>query len=186
MDHEKIRAGVRLILEGIGEDPQRPGLLETPRRVVQLYEEIFSGIGRDPSELIKKVPEEEHDEIVLVRDIPFYSICEHHMLPFLGQAHVAYIPKGSIVGLSKIARVVDVAAKRLQLQERLTTEVADILMDTIKPFGVMVVIEAEHLCMTMRGVKAPGSQTVTSALRGIFRSNQASRMEALALIRHRE
>ncbi|MBN1257257.1 MAG: GTP cyclohydrolase I FolE [Planctomycetes bacterium] len=186
MDHDKIRKGVRLLIEGMGDDPQRPGLVETPRRVAQLYEEIFSGIGKDPAELIKKVPNEEHDEIVLVRDIPFYSVCEHHLLPFLGQAHVAYLPKGNIVGLSKIARVVDMVAKRLQLQERLTTQVADTLMTTIKPLGVMVVIEAEHLCMTMRGIKAPGSRTVTSALRGTFRSDSSTRAEALALIQKKQ
>ena len=183
MDHKKIREGVRLLIEGMGDDPQRPGLVETPRRVAQLYEEIFSGIGKDPSELIKKVPDEEHDEIVLVRDIPFYSVCEHHLLPFIGQAHVAYLPKGNIMGLSKIARVVDMIAKRPQLQERLTTEVADTLVSAINPLGVMVVIEAEHLCMTMRGIKAPGSRTVTSAVRGTFRSDSSTRAEALAFIR---
>jgi GTP cyclohydrolase I len=183
MDREKIEQAVRLILEGIGEDPDRAGLVETPRRVAQLYEEIFAGIAADPTEVIKHVPDEEHDEIVLVRDIPFYSVCEHHILPFLGKAHVAYLPQGPILGLSKVARVVDVLAKRLQLQERLTTQVADTMMETVGPLGVMVVIEAEHLCMTMRGIKAPGSRTVTSAVRGIFRQRAATRAEALALIR---
>jgi GTP cyclohydrolase IA len=183
MDLEKIRAGVTLLLEGIGEDPARDGLAETPDRVARLYEEIFSGIRRDPASVIKVIPGEEHDEIVLVRDIPFYSVCEHHLLPFLGRAHVAYLPAGGIAGLSKIARVVDIAAKRPQLQERLTTEVADTLMTALSPRGVMVVIEAEHLCMTMRGIKAPGAKTVTSAVRGIFRDNAPTRSEALALIR---
>jgi GTP cyclohydrolase I len=151
--------------------------------VAALYEEIFAGLAADPEAVIKTLPEEDHDEIVLVRNIPFYSVCEHHMLPFHGRAHVAYLPRGGIAGLSKIARVVDLAAKRLQLQERLTTQVADILMRALRPLGVMVVVEAEHLCMTMRGIKAPGSETVTSAVRGTFRDRPATRDEALQLIR---
>jgi GTP cyclohydrolase IA len=183
MDRDKIMQGVRMILEGVGEDPDRPGLAETPRRMADLYEEIFSGIGQDPAGPIKTVPDEEHDEIVLIRDIPFYSVCEHHLLPFLGKAHVAYLPKGRIVGLSKIARVLGIAARRPQLQERLTTEVAETLMREVDPLGVMVVVEAEHLCMTMRGVRAPGSVTVTSAVRGRFRESAPTRSEALALLR---
>ncbi len=183
MDSDKIRDGVRLILDGIGEDPDRPGLQETPDRVARLCAEIFGGIGADPAALIKEIPEETHDEIVLVRDIPFYSVCEHHLLPFLGRAHVAYLPQRSIMGLSKIARVVEVHARRLQLQERLTTDVADTIMRSLEPLGVMVVVEAEHLCMTMRGIKSPGSQTVTSAVRGVFRERPATRAEALSLLR---
>lgn len=182
MDKEKIRQGTKLILEGIGEDPSRAGLEKTPDRVAQMYSEIFAGIKRNPAETIKTIPDEEHDEIVLVKDIPFYSICEHHLLPFTGKAHLAYIPDGLIVGLSKIARLVDVYAKRPQLQERLTTAVADTFMNEIKPLGVLVIVEAEHLCMTMRGIKAPGSQTVTSAVRGIFMEEHAARNEALSLI----
>ncbi|MFH0911655.1 MAG: GTP cyclohydrolase I FolE [Planctomycetota bacterium] len=182
MDPEKIRQATRLFLEAIGEDPARPCLARTPERLVRLCEEIFGGMGRDPARILETVPGETHDEIVLVRDIPFYSVCEHHLLPFHGRAHVAYLPDGFISGLSKLARVVEVVARRLQIQERLTTEIADVIMKTLKPQGVMVVVEAEHLCMTMRGVKAPGAMTVTSAVRGIFRNNPATRSEALSLI----
>ncbi len=184
MDRRKIERAVRMMLEGIGEDVNRPGLRDTPRRVAQMCEEIYSGMTCDPARIIKPLSAEEHDEIVLIRDIPFYSMCEHHMLPFLGKAHVAYIPKGTrVCGISKIARVVEMEAKRLQVQERLTTRVAEILAAALKPQGVMVVVEAEHLCMTMRGVKKPGSVTVTSVVRGLFRENPATRAEALALIR---
>ena len=182
MDSDKIIAGVKLILEGIGEDPERAGLQETPGRVAAMYKEIFDGIAKTPADIIKTIPDEKHDEIVLVKDIPFYSICEHHLLPFIGKAHVAYIPDGYIMGLSKIARLVDIFAKRPQLQERLTTDVAEAIMENIKPLGVMVVIEAEHLCMTMRGIKAPGSKTVTSVVRGVFMESHATRSEALGLI----
>jgi GTP cyclohydrolase I len=186
MDKEKIQRAVRLLLEGIGDDPERPGLRDTPRRVAGLYEEIFSGIGREPTEVLTRFFPEEHDEIVLLRDIPFYSVCEHHLLPFLGKAHVAYLPDGQrITGLSKLARVVEIHAKRLQLQERLTADIAESIMRALKPRGVMVVVDAEHLCMTMRGVKAPGSRTVTSVVRGIFRDNPATRAEAMALLRDR-
>lgn len=185
MDMEKIREGVRLILDAIGEDATRPGLMDTPDRVARMYAEIFSGMVENPDDLVKGVPGEQHDEIVLIRDIPFYSVCEHHMIPFLGTAHVAYLPSGTVVGLSKIARVVSCFARRLQLQERLTTDIAECLMRTLNPLGVMVVIEAEHLCMTMRGVKTPGAKTVTSAVRGIFRTNPATRQEALALLERR-
>ncbi len=182
MDLKKIERGVRLLIEGMGEDPDRPGLKGTPARVARMYSEIFCGIGRSPSEVVKPLPSDKHDEIVLVKDIPFYSVCEHHLLPFLGRAHIAYIPKGRIVGLSKIARVVEVCSRRPQLQERLTSEVADCLMDTLEPKGVMVVVEAEHLCMTMRGVRTPGATATTSVVRGIFRRNMGTRAEAMSLI----
>lgn len=184
MDRKKVEEGVRLILEGIGEDLDREGLTGTPERVSRMYEEIFSGLGKDPAEIIQVMFSEDHDEMVLVRDIPLYSVCEHHLMPFIGRAHVAYIPgeSGKITGISKIARVVDTVAKRPQVQERLTTTIADSLMKALDPLGVLVIVEAEHLCMSMRGVQKPGSLTVTSAVRGIFRSNEASRQEALALI----
>jgi len=184
MDKAKIKKAIRLLIEGIGDDPDREGLRQTPQRVADMCEEIYAGIGADPTTVFRKVLHEAHDEIVLVRNIPFYSMCEHHLLPFLGRAHVAYLPDGErLCGLSKLARLVGLLAKRLQLQERLTTEVAESLMHTLQPKGVMVVIEAEHLCMTMRGVKAPGSLTVTSVVRGIFRENPATRAETMALMR---
>jgi GTP cyclohydrolase IA len=183
MDLEKIEHGVRLIIEGIGEDCERQGLQGTPARVARMYAEIFDGLGKDAATLIKPLGGEQHDEIVLIRDIPFYSMCEHHFLPFLGKAHVAYIPDGAISGLSKLARVVDTVSRRPQLQERLTSEIADVLMNSLKPKGVMVVVEAEHLCMTMRGVRKPGAVTTTSVVRGIFRTRQATRVEAMGLIR---
>jgi GTP cyclohydrolase I len=184
-DIEKIKRGVRLILEGIGEDPDRPGIVETPDRVARMYQEVFGGMHTDPGRVVKILPDtDKHEEIVLVKDIPVYSVCEHHLLPFIGKAHVAYIPKqGRITGLSKIARVVDILSRRPQLQERLTSQIADTLAERLKPEGVMVVIEAEHLCMTMRGIKKPGSITVTSVVRGIFRSNALTRNETLNLIR---
>ncbi|MBN1461098.1 MAG: GTP cyclohydrolase I FolE [Armatimonadetes bacterium] len=184
MDREKILTAVRLFLEGIGEDPQREGLRDTPRRVAAMCEEIFAGIGSNPSSDLRVFHSEDHDEIVLVKDIPFYSLCEHHLLPFIGVAHVAYLPEGSrLLGLSKLARVVEMHAKRLQLQERLTTGIADTIMRIARPRGALCVVEAEHLCMTMRGVKKPGAKTVTSALRGIFRENSATRAEVMTLIR---
>jgi len=184
MDHRKIERAVKLFLEGIGEDPGRAGLKETPRRVAQMCEEIFAGMKVDTRRIIKALRSEDHDEIVLVRDIPFHSVCEHHLVPFFGRAHVAYIPNGPrVTGISKLARVVDVEARKLQVQERLTTAVAEVIVDALRPKGVMVVVEAEHLCMTMRGVKKPGSVTVTSVVRGIFRENAATRAEAMALIR---
>ena len=184
-DRDRIEQGVRLILEGIGDDPERPGVVDTPRRVADMYQEIFEGIGRDPHELVTVIKGADYDEMIMVRDIPLYSTCEHHLVPFIGRANVAYIPNrdGRITGLSKIARVVDVLAKRPQVQERLTTLIADTLMEALEPRGVWVLIEAEHLCMTMRGVKKPGSQTVTSAIRGIFRSDARTRAEALELVR---
>lgn len=184
MDHEKIEAGVRLILEGIGEDPDREGLQRTPARVARMYEEVFSGMEEDPHRHFETLFDEHHEEMVLVRDIPFYSMCEHHLVPFFGKAHVAYIPSadGKICGLSKLARLVDVYARRPQVQERLTSQVANTLMAELNPMGVIVVIEAEHMCMSMRGVKKPGSTTTTSAVRGLFQRNQATRNEAMHLI----
>jgi len=183
MDKEKIKQAVRLFIEGIGDDPNREGVLHTPERVAAMCAEIFSGIGANPAAVFTRLLSESHDEIVLVKNIPFYSMCEHHLLPFVGQAHVAYLPDGKrITGLSKLARVVEVHAKRLQLQERLTTDVAETIMRALKPRGVMVVVEAEHLCMTMRGIKKPGSNIVTSANRGVFRRKAATRAEFLSLI----
>lgn len=185
MDHEKIKQGVRLILEGIGEDPGRPGLRETPRRVAEMYADIFSGIdGEDPASLLVAMPGDHHREMVLIKDIDFYSICEHHLLPFHGSAHVAYIPSehGHIAGLSKLARVVRLVAARPQLQERITSEVADAIMRALEPLGALVLIEAEHLCMSMRGVRTPGAKTVTSAVRGIIQTHPATRAEVMALI----
>jgi GTP cyclohydrolase I len=187
MDRNKIEAGVRLILEGIGEDASREGLLDTPRRVADMYEEIFAGLGADAAEHFCVTFNEGHQEMVLVRDIPLYSVCEHHLVPFIGRAHVAYIPgkEGRICGLSKLARVVDVFAKRPQVQERMTSQIADTIVAHLEPAGVIVVIEAEHLCMSMRGVKKPGSETVTSAVRGLFERNPATRAEAMSLITQR-
>jgi GTP cyclohydrolase IA len=184
-DRRKLVEGVRLILEGIGEDPARPGIAATPERVADMYAELFAGIGRDPSEVVTVIPGADYDEMIMVRDIPFYGICEHHLIPFLGKAHVAYVPNrdGRITGLSKIARLVDLLSKRLQVQERLTTEIADALDQALQPRGVFVLIEAEHLCMTMRGVEKPGSITSTSAVRGVFRTDGRTRAEALELIR---
>lgn len=187
MDREKIKQGVRYILEGIGEDLDREGLLDTPERVAKMYEEILNGMDVDPAGVVKAMFTEEHDEMIVVKDIPLYSVCEHHLMPFLGKAHVAYIPgpEGQITGISKLARVVDVLSKRLQVQERLTTTVADTLVRALRPRGVLVVVEAEHLCMSMRGVKKPGALTITSAVRGTFHTNPASRAEAMALIRRK-
>jgi GTP cyclohydrolase I len=183
MDRKRIEKGVRLILEGIGEDPDRPGLLKTPRRVADMYQEVFSGIDSDPMRHLVPVDGEYHDEMVLVREIPLYSLCEHHLLPFAGMANIAYIPEGGrIVGLSKIVRVIETFASRPQVQERLTTQVADSIMEGLKPKGVMVVIEAEHLCMSMRGVRKPNSITVTSAVRGSFRRDERTRSEMLSHI----
>jgi len=185
VDKEKIQQAVRLLLEGIGEDPGRPGLKETPSRVARMCEEIYCGLVRKASDEVRVLESQGHDEIVFLRDIPFYSICEHHLLPFVGFAHVAYIPQeGRITGLSKLARVVDCHARRPQLQERLTTEIAETIMQTLRPRGVLVIIEAEHLCITMRGVRKPGSRATTSVVRGIFRENPATRAEAMSLLMH--
>jgi len=183
-DLEKIARGVKLILEGVGEDPERAGLKETPRRVASMFSEILGGLSENPARHLRVIQGEKHDEMVLIKNIPLYSMCEHHLLPFAGVAHIAYIPKGGrIVGLSKIARVVDNLSRRLQIQERLTKQVADLIMEHLKPLGVMVVIEAEHMCMSMRGAKKPKSLTVTSALRGSFRTHSDTRSEAMTLIR---
>jgi len=184
-DTKKIEEAVSMILEAIGENPEREGLLNTPTRVASMYEEIFAGINTNPKEhLITQFTEDKHGEMVIVKDIPFYSMCEHHLMPFIGKAHIAYIPRnGVITGLSKLVRVVEGYAHRLQLQERLTAQVADAMMEVLSPMGVLVVFEAEHMCMTMRGVRKPGSITVTSAVRGIFEKRDSTRAEAFALIR---
>ncbi len=183
MDKEKIERAVRDILEAIGEDPDREGLLETPKRVANMYEEVFAGLSEDAHVHLKLFNEKGNDEMVIVRDIPLYSMCEHHLLPFVGKAHIAYIPSdGKIIGLSKLARIVNVYAKRPQVQERLTTQIADFLYDELEAKSVAVIIEAEHLCMTMRGIKAAGSQTQTSALRGTARSDARTRAEVMSLL----
>lgn len=187
LDKKRIEGAFKEILIAIGEDPEREGLKETPARIARMYEEIFDGLNRDPREHVQVMfTEEDHDELVLVKDIPFYSMCEHHFVPFMGKAHVGYIPRdGKVVGLSKLARVVEDISKRPQLQERITKDVADIISEELEPYGVIVVIEAEHLCMSMRGVKKPGSKTVTSAVRGIFKSNNKTRAEAMSLINNK-
>ncbi|HBN09201.1 MAG TPA: GTP cyclohydrolase I FolE [Cyanobacteria bacterium UBA8530] len=184
VDQEKIRQAVRMILEAIGEDPDREGLLQTPDRVARMYGEIFGGLHQDPRGQIEVFFNEPHDEMVLVKDIPFYSMCEHHLVPFFGHVHVAYIPtNGRITGLSKLARVVEAVSRRPQLQERMTTTIADTLIDALSPQGVGVIVDAEHLCMSMRGVQKPGSRTVTSAMRGVFRTSAKTREEFLSLAR---
>lgn len=186
MDKKKIAKAVAMILEAVGENVSRPDLLETPQRVANMYEEILSGLEEDPKKELEVALDQKHEEIVLLKDIPLYSMCEHHLLPFIGRAHVAYIPKGGrVTGLSKIARVVDILSRRLQVQERLTTQIANIIMDQLKPYGVMVVMEAEHLCMSMRGIRKPGIMTVTSAVRGVFKENEKTRSETLALMKDR-
>jgi GTP cyclohydrolase IA len=185
-DLQKVEEGVRLLLEGIGEDIGKEGLKDTPRRVAEMYQEIFSGVHEDPEAVIDVTFDVGHDEMIMVRDIPLYSICMHHLIPFIGKAHVAYVPgkDGRITGLSKLARLVDTLARRPQVQERLTTEIADVIERVLRPRGVFVVIEAEHLCMSMRGVKKPGTVTVTSAVRGVFKTDARTRAEAMGLIRH--
>lgn len=185
VDKDRIAAAVREILIAVGEDPDRDGLLDTPQRVARMYEELFSGLHQDPSKLLAKTFVEKYDEMVLVKDIQFESMCEHHLLPFFGKAHIAYIPKGRIVGLSKLARVVEVIARRPQVQERMTEEIADLVMSQLNARGAGVVLEAAHTCMSMRGIRKPNSQTVTSAMRGIFRENLSTRSEFMALIRGR-
>lgn len=182
VDNEAVGQAVRSLLLAIGEDPNREGLEGTPRRIAEMYREVFAGMDQDPHEVLSVGFEEGHEEMVVVRDIPFYSMCEHHLLPFHGVAHIGYIPKGRVVGLSKVARAVEIFARRPQVQERLTSQIADAFMEVIKPRGVAVVMEAEHLCMTMRGIKKPGSKVVTSANRGIFRSNLATRSEFMSII----
>lgn len=184
MDKKKIEKSVKLLLEAIGEDLDRRDIAATPKRVAEMYEEIFWGMTKDPAKELEVVLDQKHNEIVLLKDIPLYSMCEHHLLPFIGKAHVAYIPKkGRVTGLSKLARVVEILSRRPQVQERLTTQIADIIMSKLKPQGCMVVIEAEHLCMSMRGIKKPGTLTVTSAVRGIFQENEKTRSETLSLMK---
>lgn len=186
MDFEKIEKGVRLILEGIGEDISRPGIKDTPKRVARMYAEIFSGLKTPDEDLLRTIEGETHDEMILLKDIPFYSICEHHLLPFFGKAHIAYIPSGKIVGISELVKALELLAKRPQVQERLTSQLADLILEKLRPKGCMVIIDAEHLCMSMRGIKKPGSKTVTSAVRGIFRSKQSTREEMLELIKKKD
>jgi GTP cyclohydrolase I len=184
VDLDRAAAAVRELLLAVGEDPDRPGLKETPGRVARSYAEIFAGLWQDPGDILATTFDEDHDEFVLVKDIPMYSTCEHHLVPFHGVAHIGYIPgeDGRVTGLSKLARLVEVYARRPQVQERMTSQIADALSDVLKPRGVIVVIEAEHLCMAMRGIRKPGASTVTSAVRGLFRDNVASRSEAMSLI----
>lgn len=184
MDKERIQNAVREILIAVGEKPDREGLLETPKRVANMYEEIFAGLTEDPKQHIKLFNEQSNDEMVIVKDIPFYSMCEHHLLPFFGKAHIGYIPSDNkIIGLSKLARIVDNFAKKPQVQERLTSDIADFLNDNLQPKGVAVIMEAEHMCMTMRGARAAGSKTQTSALRGIMRTDAKTRAEVLSLLK---
>lgn len=186
VDKPRIEKAVREILAAVGEDPDREGLLETPARVARMYAELFGGLHLDPSRHLKKVFQETYDEVVLVKDISFNSMCEHHLLPFLGVAHVGYIPKGSVVGLSKLARIVEEVSRRPQVQERMTETIANLLDEELAPKGVIVVLEAEHSCMTIRGIRKPGALTITSAVRGLFRNNDRSRAEAMALINRRQ
>ncbi|MFF2449946.1 GTP cyclohydrolase I FolE [Neobacillus sp. NPDC058068] len=185
VNRAQIEEAVRLILEAIGEDPNREGLLDTPKRVAKMYEEVFSGLNEDPKQHFETIFSEDHEELVLVKDIPFYSMCEHHLVPFFGKAHIAYIPQnGRVTGLSKLARAVEAVAKRPQLQERITSTIADSIMEKLDPHGVMIVVEAEHMCMTMRGVKKPGSKTVTTAVRGVLADDAIARSEVLSLIKY--
>lgn len=184
VDHDKIEQAVRMILEAVGEDPQREGLLDTPARVARMYAEVFQGLDQNPKDHFSVVFGEDHEEVVLVKDIPFFSTCEHHLVPFFGHAHIAYIPRGGrVTGLSKLARAVDSVTKRPQLQERITSTIADSMMETLDPHGVFVVLEAEHMCMTMRGVKKPGSKTVTTVARGIYAEDTVKRDEVFKMIR---
>jgi GTP cyclohydrolase I len=182
IDRKRIEKAIREILDAVGEDLNREGIKRTPQRVANMYAELLGGMREDPKEHLKGVFQEDYDEIVILRDIPFYSICEHHLMPFIGSAHVAYLPKGKVLGVSKIARIVDCFSRRLQVQERLTNQIADFLMDNLQPMGVAVVLEASHSCMTIRGAKKPGSIMVTSSIRGVFRNDQKSRSEVLSLL----
>ncbi len=182
VDRVRLKAAVIQMIEALGEDPDREGLSETPRRIAEMYEELFSGLREDPRDELLVGFEEGHQEMVILKDIPFFSMCEHHFLPFHGSAHVGYIPKGRVVGISKLARVVEILARRPQLQERLTSQIADTIDEVLRPEGVAVVVQAEHLCMTMRGIKKPGSHVVTSAVRGTLRTRPATRAEFMALI----
>jgi len=184
INQKKIEKAIKEILIAIGEDPNRSGIKDTPKRVARMYAELFAGLHKDPAKEVSVFHEEDHEEMVMVKDIPFYSMCEHHLVPFFGKAHVVYIPtSGRVTGLSKLVRVVEAFAKRPQVQERLTSQIADCLMKRLKPRGVFVIIEAEHLCMSMRGVKKPGATTTTSAVRGVFQKNAKTRSEALSLIK---
>ena len=182
IDQERIKAAIREIIAAIGEDPEREGLVETPRRIAKMYADLFSGLYEDPRAVLATGFQESHKEMVVLKNIPFYSLCEHHFLPFHGQAHVGYVPEGRIVGVSKIARVVDILARRPQMQERLTGQIADAIMEGLSPDGVAVVIEAEHLCLTMRGVQKPGALMITSAIRGGFRRRGVTRAEFMSLV----
>ena len=182
MDKEKIIAGAKLILEGIGEDLEREGLIETPERIARMYEEVFSGLGKDAEEILSKTFEVENNDLVIEKDITYFSMCEHHIIPFYGKAHIAYIPRGRVAGLSKLARTVELYAKKPQLQERLSSEVADAIMKYLDAEGVMVVVEGEHMCMTMRGVKKPGTKTVTASYRGVFKEDATLRREVMMLL----
>jgi len=185
VDLKKVEQATRMLLEGIGEDPERPGLKETPRRVARMWQELVSGMDQSAEEIMKALFVEEYDEIIILRDIPLVSVCEHHLVPFIGRAHVAYLPTPRrVTGLSKLARMVNLHARRLQVQERMTAAIADDIMRTLAPRGVMVVVEAEHLCMTILGARKPGAVTVTSVVRGLFRENEATRAEALVLLRN--
>lgn len=186
IDQEKVRKAVKLLLEAIGEDPRRTGLLETPDRVGRMYQEIFGPTEQSPRKALGRRFEEHHHEVVLVKDIPFFSMCEHHLMPFFGKVHIAYIPNGQVVGISKLARVMEAFARRPQVQERLTSQIADMIDEELKPGGVAVVMEAVHTCMTLRGVKKPGSTVVTSAMRGSFRDKVATRTEIMALMFNRQ
>ncbi|PPA71767.1 GTP cyclohydrolase I FolE [Jeotgalibacillus proteolyticus] len=184
VNRPQIEEAIRMLLEAVGEDPNREGLIDTPKRVAKMYEEVFEGLHIDPKEYFKTVFNEDHEELVFVKDIPFYSMCEHHLIPFYGKAHVAYLPKnGKVTGLSKLARAVETTARRPQLQERITSTVADGIMEMLAPHGAMVIVEAEHMCMTMRGVKKPGAMTVTTAARGVFEHDAVRRNEVLALMK---
>lgn len=183
VDLEKIQEAVTMILEAVGEDPNREGLVDTPKRVAKMYAEMFEGLHKDPKEYFQTVFNEGHDEVVLVKDIPFHSMCEHHLVPFYGKAHIAYIPQnGRVAGLSKLARAVETTARRPQLQERITSTVADAMMETLAPLGVFVMIEAEHMCMTMRGIRKPGAKTITTVARGIFEEDATKRNEVVTFI----
>ncbi|HOO28732.1 MAG TPA: GTP cyclohydrolase I FolE [Lachnospiraceae bacterium] len=182
MDRDKIERGIRLVIEGIGEDPGREGLLETPERISRMYEEIFGGLTENPKAYLEKTFQAENNEMIVEKDIIFYSVCEHHLMPFYGSAHIAYVPDGKVVGLSKLARTVDVYAKRPQIQEKMTAQIADALMEYLQPKGVMVMLTAEHLCMTMRGIRKPGSKTVTVVTRGVFEKNRELKDEFFQML----
>ncbi|TCP59450.1 GTP cyclohydrolase I [Tumebacillus sp. BK434] len=183
-DFDKAQVAVRMLLEAVGEDPNREGLLDTPKRVAKMYAEVFEGLGKNPEDELSAIFNEMHEEVVIVKDIPFFSMCEHHLVPFYGKAHVAYIPRnGQVTGLSKLARVVETVARQPQLQERITSTVADTLVNKLNPHGVAVIVEAEHMCMTMRGVKKPGASTITTSVRGIYQESSEARAEVFSLMR---